>query len=244
MSALTDRIRTYPLWIRALVGLLAVVALVLVWRDFVWATAVGWNQEVDDNLAELREMTAEQESFSLTEHQVIVSLGHVELPGTKQRTTDHLAQAISRVLEQQPVRNRNVTYGGQTMMRRGSLRGLVDPARQAIRVSYDVRFDSTPEVASAVITELESHPAVESLSSVRMTKSNAPGMQGRLIVNLTVEAWAVPAGAATYSVKSPDQTPASNDAGDQTESEGVEDDAAQPDDAENATTANEEGNSA
>lgn len=74
--------------------------------------------------------------------------------------------------------------GGNTSL------SLVGPGQQVERLVLTLTFDASPEVATAVISDLERSPAIAGLSSVSLVRTGdrvvAPGV---VRVVLTVEAW-------------------------------------------------------
>ncbi len=56
------------------------------------------------------------------------------------------------------------------------------------RISGDLKFEARPEAALSIISELEDSPAIESITSVRLSTEAGPG---KVRVDLTLEAWVV-----------------------------------------------------
>ena len=59
------------------------------------------------------------------------------------------------------------------------------------RITADVRFDTGPEEATAIIAELEECPEIEAISSLRLSRRH--GGRRKVRVALTLDAWIVSA---------------------------------------------------
>lgn len=193
-----ERLRTYPMWLRALLAVLVVAAVGLLWHDFVWAPAARWNEAVDRDLARLAEAAERQRELDRPLQEAIAQLGPVEVPSPEQAAVVELQQAINEVLAEHGVTGERVTSKGQIKLGRGSLPGLVRPEFQAVRVTNELQFMAGQEQAMAVIRALEARPEIEAISTARIARSTDIRRPKQVTVNLTVEAWAIPAGAATF----------------------------------------------
>jgi len=82
----------------------------------------------------------------------------------------------------------------------GSAAELAGPGRQVERLVLTLTFDSSPEVAVAVIADFEREPSIAGLSSVVLTRTGdrvvAPGV---VRVVLTVEAWLATRASAGFA---------------------------------------------
>ena len=56
------------------------------------------------------------------------------------------------------------------------------------RLAADLRFEATPDAASAVITALDSDPAIDAISDLRITYRKDTK---RVAVQMTVEKWGI-----------------------------------------------------
>ena len=66
-----------------------------------------------------------------------------------------------------------------------SLPGVAGPGRRIEQVIGDLRFDATQTEVMEVVSDLESSPWIDAVSSLRLTR-----LEGRMIrVNLSLEAW-------------------------------------------------------
>ena len=75
-------------------------------------------------------------------------------------------------------------------LRRGTLSRIIAPGEQVERITGDLRFDATPEVAAEIIAELEASPDIDAISNIRMTRQPGPR---KVTVDLTVETWIITA---------------------------------------------------
>ena len=56
------------------------------------------------------------------------------------------------------------------------------------RITGDLRFDASPQEATAIIAELEASPKIEAVSRVRLTRQ---GGRPKVTVDLSVESWII-----------------------------------------------------
>ena len=63
--------------------------------------------------------------------------------------------------------------------------GIPGPGQRVEAIKGELRFEAKPSVTIQIISELESNPDIDAVSSVRLTK----GENGRVDVQLTVMSW-------------------------------------------------------
>ncbi|QOJ18134.1 MAG: hypothetical protein HRU76_11270 [Phycisphaeraceae bacterium] len=196
MNALLQRFRQYPPLVRWSIIGLAVVLFAMLWYDTVGAAArslgdraaaygqaIERARQIDRRLATISEST-------------IAAIGPIEPLALTEVSSRAARQAIMEVLNRFNVTGLDVTDKGASNFRGSQLRSLVDGNFQPRRIIIEVRFETTQENAFEAIAALESHPAIETVSKVRVSRiQDLRSNRKSVVVALTVEAWAKESGA-------------------------------------------------
>jgi hypothetical protein len=179
------KVRNLPPGKRAAV--FAGVALVawMALEQWSWSWARAWSDQADRiqrALAESRELAASDDPMARSGAELY---GPVDPPSSENDGAQAMAEAVNSVVK------RHATSGFSYDAQRASTRlsGAVNIGGASDRVSRvmgEVRFDATPAEAAKIIAELESNPAIEAISALRIEKLEN---ETRVNVRLTVEAW-------------------------------------------------------
>jgi hypothetical protein len=173
----------------AIIGGGAIVLLYL-YSDYVLATANAWNEEANQRqhaLAKAR-MINDSARVSGSLGDAIKVIGEVEVPDDEAATSAALGQAISDVLKKYQVSNDRFNPATPGKLPRGTMAAILKD-REARYISGNLEFESSVESAASIIADLESSPAIESISALRITRSGAGAGQRRVNVRLTIESW-------------------------------------------------------
>lgn len=168
----------------------AAAVLFLLWNDYIMRWTDDWNREADRLLANLNEAAgSEQRLKNLRALQDSVrAAGVVEMPGDESEAENALNDIVNQVLKRHTVSHDSFSYRGPAKLPPRTLSRVIAPDERVERITGDLRFDASPEEALAIIAELESNPAIEAISHVRITRQAGPR---KLTVDLTVDAWIV-----------------------------------------------------
>ncbi len=163
-------------------------AAFLLWDAGIRPLADEWNSRADVMLADSRRAgeggKRRQQVTGLADP--IRALGVVEKPGDEPQGNSDLLGVVNDVLKRHRVTKDSFNYRGATKLPRGALAKVIHPKKRLERITGDLRFEATQEDALAIISELESSPLVEAVSSVRLTRQSGPR---KLTVDLTLDAW-------------------------------------------------------
>ena len=167
----------------ALLGLL----LFLIWDRAAWPLTTDWNQRataIQDNVRQVRESQELLEQFQSL-HSQITAIGAVKLPGDKARRNSAVQNLVNEILGKYSVSEQSlvITDGRVT---KGTLKSVTGSSKLGA-IKGELQFTATPDVATAIISELESDEHIEFISVVRLNK--APGK--KIKVRLTLEAWVI-----------------------------------------------------
>lgn len=191
-NSLWQRFRRQPRaaqW--ALAGGGAIVLLFL-YSDYVLATASRWNAEADRREHLLARAQSINDGTRITKplEQAIQAIGAVEVPADEAATSAALNQAVIDVVKQFSVSNDRYTPSTPGKLPRGTLGSILN-GREARYISGSFEFETTDENAPAIIAALESSPAIESISALRITRAGSGASNRRVNVRLTLEAWVI-----------------------------------------------------
>ncbi len=164
------------------------VPAIMIWLyyDYVLLTAADWRDEANSVQTELRQAEAEDRETRINQlRSAVLAYGEVELPLTVDEGRQAMNSAITETTRQHAVSVDSVTSRGVGNMPSDALPGVLESGSPA-RLIVDLRFEARPEDAIDLLADLESHPHIHAVSSVRMSKSQR---SGRLSVDLTIESW-------------------------------------------------------
>ncbi len=183
--------RQLPKTMQWSIGAAVVAVLFLLWNDFVVRMTDEWDRRAERMLADVDKAAGDTQRLQSLGRlrPVVLGLGPLDAPGPESDAEKRLNVAINEILKENPVLRDSFSYHGPSKLRRGTLSRVIAPGQQVERISGDLRFDATPEIAATVIAALEASPDIDAISSLRMTRQPAQ----KVTVVLTVEAWIVTA---------------------------------------------------
>jgi hypothetical protein len=170
------------------IGAVAVLLGFLAVDDLLWTPARHWAGEAD-RIAQALQRGAQRSSSVTTDlKRAVGTFGAVEPPGDAARGREQLAESINEVAK------RHKVSGYSYEARVGSR--LKDPDAQVLgpaidRLQAEVRFETTAEALPALVADLESHPGIELVSALRITRNE---QSRKIAVQATIEAWTLSAG--------------------------------------------------
>ncbi|MDG2423218.1 MAG: hypothetical protein P8M22_04500 [Phycisphaerales bacterium] len=156
----------------------------LLWAKLVQPTAQGWADNADRIELDLQRLKSDAEVPSDIRNAAI-GFGDLKLPDRKQQGSLQLAQHVQELLEDRGIKNDSFTMHRPTPINSSKSAGLTPGNEKLERLKVDLDFQSKPQVAVDIIAELESDPAIEAISSVKLDREG----KGVLRVRLTLESW-------------------------------------------------------
>lgn len=167
----------------ALLGLI----LFLIWDQVAWPLTNDWKQRADAIQNDVQQVKASQDILEQFQslHSQITAIGAVKIPGDKARRISAVQNIVNEILGKYSVSEQSfgITDG---RVKRGTL-SSISGIRKLSAIKGELQFTATPDVATAIIAELESDENIEFISVVRLNK--APGR--KIKVRLTLEAWVI-----------------------------------------------------
>jgi len=169
------------------IAILAVMVLFLIADEYMWAVARQWNQSADRYADVLQEGARKEAEFSPRMEATIRAVGPVNIPSTEADGAKKLSRTINSILKDHKIYNDSYDNFGGAKLPSDALSSVTSNTGGRIeKVTGRLQFDASPEVALEIISEIESNPEIESISSLRITKMER---MTRVTVKMTVEAW-------------------------------------------------------
>jgi hypothetical protein len=165
-----------------------VVALLLCWLaldQWSWSWAREWGSEADRMERALSDSRTLASSVDPVAQAGAEHYGPIEPPASESEGAEAMARAVVDVVKKHSTTG--FSYDAQRASTRLSgIATLGGQGDRLSRVAGEVRFESSPAEAAKIISELESNPAIEAISALRIEKLESDQRVG---VRLTVEAW-------------------------------------------------------
>jgi hypothetical protein len=163
--------------------------LILGWDQFVRPQIANYNAQARSYQQRIESLrNAELLALQINSlRDTIVAVGDVRLPRTPAEGEQAMQNAVIEVTQRYSAMNVSFNMRSGGSLPRGALdqiTGGVQPERK----NGTLRFEAPTDDAIAIIAALESRPEIESITSLRLTKSTSR----RLSVVLSLEAWLLP----------------------------------------------------
>lgn len=174
------------------------LALFMLWAEYLQPVADRWDRSAEGIESRVKEVRAVETVARELENMkdVVITLGPVEPPTGEQASADSLNSMVNQVLEKNNANNQSSGLRSKTNLPKTALMSIVRGSKRVERHAYDLKFESTPQAAAAIVAELESSPYIEAVTSLRMTRDAA----GKVKVTLTIEAWVLSAETAKREI--------------------------------------------
>jgi len=150
-----------------------------------WQRAADWAAESDQIEAALVRGAGRQATVTTDLKRNVATYGAVEVPGESAQGREELARAINDIAKKHKVAG--YSYEARTGQRMKDSDAAVLGGTLE-RLQAEVKFDTTPDELPKIVDELESHPGIETISSLRLTKNE---QARKITVQATVEAWVI-----------------------------------------------------
>ncbi|MEE2908465.1 MAG: hypothetical protein VX527_11625 [Planctomycetota bacterium] len=156
----------------------------LIWAKLIQPTAQGWSDRADQIEVNLQRLKGESAVPSDIRNAAI-GFGDLKLPDRKQQGSLQLAQHVQQLLESRGIKNDSFTMQRPTPISASKSSGLTPGNEKLERLKVELDFQSKPSVAADIISEMESDPAIEAISAVKLDREE----NGVVRVRLTLESW-------------------------------------------------------
>ena len=182
------RAMQWALW--AAVG----IGAFMIWDATLNQLAIRWASEADRIKADVEQVRAgtdlARELRRRDVAEAILAIGAVEKPGASEDGSLALSQTVNAVLAQFNVEEDSFAARPDRQLPRGTLISVVG-GRRLESIKGDLNFIASPEDTISIISALESHPAIEGIRSIRLTKEGMRNGKAKLKVRMTLETWVI-----------------------------------------------------
>jgi len=155
-----------------------------------WNWARTWNLEADriqkilSDSAKITANSADTPSIGPE------TFGPVLPIGSESEGAQSMATAVVEIVKKYSTTN--FSYDAQRASTR--LSGVSANGEKIAKVSGELQFECSADVFSKIVADIESSPAIESISSIRLQRKEA---ERKLDVRMTIDTWVIPGKSAT-----------------------------------------------
>lgn len=188
-QSLSQQFRALPRLVQW--GAYAAIGIVvfLIWSDYIAPMSQMYKEDADRIAEDVRTVrdTRAMNNLIAQHEDIIRAMGQVQKPRPASQGEIALNQAVNEVVGGYSVTNYSYSMRVQGSLSTGSLPGLTRGKRAQL-LSGDLKFNADPDVAIAIIAQLESRPEIESINTVRLSR-----IAGRRVsAHIMLEAWVLP----------------------------------------------------
>lgn len=168
------------------VGILAAYMAIDSWS---WSWARSWNAQADHIqkiISDSAQIIADSDTTVLAGPELY---GLVNPIAGESEGAESMAKAVVEIVKKYSTTN--FSYDAQRASTRIS--GLSASGEKISKVSGELQFECSPDIFSKIVADIESNPAIESISSIRIQRKEA---EKKLVVRMTVDSWVIPSKSA------------------------------------------------
>ena len=168
------------------VGILAAYMAIDSWS---WSWARSWNAQADHIQKIISDSAQIIEESDTTVHAGPELYGIVNPIAGESEGAESMAKAVVEIVKKYSTTN--FSYDAQRASTR--IPGLSASGEKISKVSGELQFECSPDIFSKIVADIESSPAIESISSIRIQRKEA---EKKLVVRMTVDSWVIPSKSA------------------------------------------------
>ncbi len=155
----------------------------------IWPIADKLNARADNMESVLARAAARADALPGNSADAAIVLGPNSAPRPEAETKAKLSAAVDAALRKKNIANYGFDMRTAQALPQSILSEVASRSGgQMGKLAADLRFEATPEAATAVITALDSDPAVDAISDLRLTYRKDTK---RVSVQMTVEKWGI-----------------------------------------------------
>ena len=184
------QIRSLPTAGRYGVIALAILVAYFAVDSWSWSWARAWDLEADRIQKILSDSAKITANSSDTPAIGPETFGPVLPIGSESEGAQSMATAVVEIVKKYSTTN--FSYDAQRASTR--LSGVSANGEKIAKVSGELQFECSADVFSKIVADIESSPAIESISSIRLQRKE---VEKKLNVRMTVDTWVIPGKSAT-----------------------------------------------
>ncbi len=179
-----DRFRAMePFW-QWIVGATIFMVAFLVWAQFLEPTGTAWAETADRMESDLTR-TSQSISLDPKSRNAAMTYGAIDLPNAKSDGSLALIEIVQEIMSRQGIKNDTFFQSQSNTIKASLLPGIARAGEKIERIKGELDFTTPPAKAIQIIADLEAHPGIESVTSIRIDKAGNKDVRTRL----SLEAW-------------------------------------------------------
>ena len=179
-----DRFRGLePFW-QWIAGATIFLLAFLVWAQLLEPTGTAWAETADRMESDLAR-TSQSISLDPKSRNAAMTYGAIDLPNAKSDGSLALIEIVQEIMSRQGIKNDTFFQSQSNTIKASLLPGIARAGEKIERIKGELDFTTTPAKAIQIIADLESHPGIESVTSIRIDKAGNKDVRTRL----SLEAW-------------------------------------------------------
>jgi hypothetical protein len=187
---LMDRYLALPRAIQWALLAAAGVALFFIWDSYINPLSDGFSKEanrIQSQVKEIRDSRKLADDLRKSEMEAVVaSIGPVKPPRGAATGSASLTKVVNDLMKVHAIGDQDFSLRTRGKLARNVLVQVLG-SKRGERLTGDLKFSAKPEVALAILCDLETSPDIEQVSSVRLTKDQ----NGKVKVHYVLEAWVI-----------------------------------------------------
>jgi hypothetical protein len=179
-----DRFRGLePVW-QWVLGACVFLLAFLIWAQILDPSSTAW-AETADRMESNLERTSNSVSLDARSQNAALTYGSIVLPDRKADGSLALIEIVQDILSRHGVKNDTFYQAQSNTIKASVLPGIAQAGEKIERVKGELDFSSSAGNAIQIISELESHPGIESVTNIRIDKAGNKQVRTRI----SLEAW-------------------------------------------------------
>jgi len=179
------RIRSLPPVARYAVIAAGILAAYMAIHSWSWSWARSWNAQADHIQKIIADSQRIIEDGDTAVHAGPELYGLVRPLAGESEGAESMAKAVVEIVKKYSTSN--FSYDAQRASMRIS--GLSVSGDKIAKVSGELQFECSPDIFAKIVADIESSPAIESISSIRLQRKE---VEKKLVVRMTVDSWVIP----------------------------------------------------
>ncbi len=117
---------------------------------------------------------------------VVIGVGTVKPPRSPGTGTRAFTDVVNALMKKHGITDQDFSLRTRGKLQKNALVQVLN-GKRGERLTGELKFSAKPDVALAILSELEASPDIEQVANVRLTKDQA----GKIKVQYTLEAWVI-----------------------------------------------------
>ena len=172
------------------------VGLFLVWDSWIAPLKDDLDKKSSLIEAQVREIRGGRELVDALNKadlkNVVIGVGTVKPPRNASSGTRNVFDVVNALMKKHGITDQDFSLRARGKLQKNALVQVLN-GKRGEKLAGELKFSAKPEVALAILSELEASPDIEQVMNVRLTKDQA----GKIKVQYTIEAWVIASDSGT-----------------------------------------------